>query len=46
MTKRQNDHQPLQIKDLLVHLQVLFLLVQGPRLMHCLYVQLLFLVFL
>ena len=38
-------YQPLQIKHLLANLQVLFLVVQGPLLMHCLYVQLLFLVF-
>ena len=38
-------YQPLPIKHLLANLQILFLVVQGPLLMHCLYVQLLFLVF-
>ena len=38
-------YQSLPIKHLLANLQILFLVVQGPLLMHCLYVQLLFLVF-
>ena len=38
-------YQPLPIKHLLANLQILFLVVQGPLLMHCLYVQLRFLVF-